>query len=230
MAKFKKADNCLNCPYQSSTFDFLKLEEKTEIQENCLIVNFKKGENICKQNLTVTHSLYLSQGLVKIFIETEKKNTILKIGSAGEYIGLQSIFGDDIYRFSITALEPSRICLIDIKYFRELCTKNPHFLMSMTESISSCTNEIFSRLTFLNQRSVRSRLATALLFFKNEIYKSETFVFSMSRQDLADYIGISRENAVRILSDFKKEGLLKVSGKHITITNNALLETVQRLG
>ena len=230
MAKFKKANDCLNCPYQSSNFDFLKLNEKKEIQDNCLIVNFKKGENICKQNLTVTHSLFLSQGLVKVFIETEKKNTILKIGTTGEYIGLQSIFGSGIYHFSITAIEPSRICLIDVKYFRELCTKNPHFLMSITESISSCTNEIFSRLTFLNQKSVRSRLATALVFFADTIYKSNKFVFSMSRQDLADYIGISRENAVRILSDFKKEKLIKVSGKNIEILNRNLLETVKKLG
>ncbi|MBN2892599.1 MAG: Crp/Fnr family transcriptional regulator [Bacteroidales bacterium] len=230
MAKFKKADNCINCPYQSKHFDFLSIEEKQQIQDNCLIVNFKKGENICKQDLTVTHSLYLSKGLVKVFIETEKKNTILRIASSGEYIGLQSIFGEGSYRFSITALEPSRICLIDIKYFKELCTSNPHFLMSITESISKCTNNIFSRLTFLNQKSVRARLATALVFFADEIYRSDTFVFSMSRQDLADYIGISRENAVRILGDFKKEKLISVSGKNITISNKQLLQAVQKIG
>lgn len=230
MAKFKKADDCINCPYQSEHFSFLSLEQKTEIQNNCLIVNFKKGENICKQDLTVTHSLYLSKGLVKVFIETEKKNTILRIASAGSYIGLQSIFGDGIYHFSITALEPSRICLIDVNYFKELCTANSHFLMSITESISKCTNTIFSRLTFLNQKSVRARLATALIFFADEIYKNDTFVFSMSRQDLADYIGISRENAVRILGDFKKEKLIEVSGKNMSIINKNMLHAVRKLG
>ena len=230
MAKYKKADNCLNCPYQLSSFDFLKKSEISEIQNNCLIVSFKKGENISKQNLTVTHSLYLSKGLVKIFIETEKKNTILKIASAGEYVGLQSIFDENIYNFSISAIEPTRICMVDINFFKELCTNNSLFLMSITKSVSSCANEIFSRLTFLNQKSVRTRLASALLFFADKIYKSDSFVFSMSRQDLADYIGISRENAVRILSDFKKEKILTVSGKNFKIIDKKMLENIKRIG
>ncbi len=230
MAKYKKAENCIDCPYRSQQYSFLTLEQRQKIQSSCIIVNFKKGENICKQDLTVTHSLYLADGLVKVFIESEKKNTILRIAGKGEYIGIQSIFGDGNYHFSITAIEPSKICLIDVNYFKELCKKNSEFLFSITQTIARCTNEIFQRLTFLNQKSVKARLASTILFFADEIYQSDTFVFSMSRQDLADYIGISRENAVRLLGELKKDKVIKVSGKNFIITNREILETIKKLG
>lgn len=230
MAKFQKAIDCLNCPYQSKTFDFLDTKEKRYIQENCLIVNFKKGENVCKQDLNVTHSLYLSQGLVKVFIESEKMNTILNIATAGQYVGLQSIFDGKSYNFSITALEPSRVCMIEIAKFKELSETNPKFLLAVTKSISECTNQVFKRLTFFYQKSVKARLASSLLFFSDKIYKSDEFVFSLSRQDLADYIGVSRENTVRVLSELKKEKIVEASGKNIKIVNKEALRFIENAG
>ncbi len=228
MAKFKKATDCLNCPYKSETFSFLNTNEIGHIQNNCLIVNFKKGENVCKQNLSVTHSLYLSKGLVKVFIESEKMNTILNVVTPGQYIGLQSIFDDDVYNFSITALEDSRICLVDVNKFRSLAQKNPQFLYAITESISECTNQIFKRLTYFNRKNVKSRLAASLLYFADKIYKSDEFVFSLSRQDLADYIGVSRENTVRVLSEFKRMKIITASGKNIEIIDKQALIDIEQ--
>ncbi|MBN2891495.1 MAG: Crp/Fnr family transcriptional regulator [Bacteroidales bacterium] len=230
MAKFQRAIDCVNCPYQSKTFDFLDTKEKRNIQENCLIVNFKKGENICKQDLNVTHSLYLSKGLVKVFIESEKMNTILNIATAGQYVGLQSIFDGKSYNFSITALEPSRVCMIEVANFKELSETNPKFLYAVTKSISECTNQVFKRLTFFYQKSVKSRLASSLLFFSDKIYKSDEFIFSLSRQDLADYIGVSRENTVRVLSELKKEKIVEASGKNIKIANKEALRFIENAG
>lgn len=230
MAKFQRALDCINCPYQSKTFDFLDIKEKKHIQENCLIVNFKKGENICKQDLNVTHSLYLSKGLVKVFIESEKMNTILNIATAGQYVGLQSIFDGKSYNFSITALEPSRVCMVEVANFKDLSETNPKFLYAVTKSISECTNQVFKRLTFFYQKSVKARLASSLLFFSDKIYKSDEFIFSLSRQDLADYIGVSRENTVRVLSELKKEKIVEASGKNIKILNKKALKFIENAG
>jgi len=227
MAKFQKSMDCINCPYKSKAFDFLERKEKQFIQEHCLIVNFKKGENICKQDLNVTHSLYLSKGLVKVFIESEKMNTILNIATSGQYIGLQSIFDDKKYNFSITALEPSRVCMIEVAKFKALCESNSKFLYAVTNSISECTNQVFKRLTFFYQKSVKARLASALVFFSEKIYKSDEFVFSLSRQDLADYIGVSRENTVRVLGELKKEKIVEASGKNIKILNKEALKILE---
>ena len=84
-----------------------------KIQNNCLIVKFKRGENICKQGTEVTHALYLAKGSVKLFVEGKNKNLILKIINDRKYIGLQSLFGDKRYNYTISALEDSQICMIN---------------------------------------------------------------------------------------------------------------------
>ena len=40
---------------------------------------------------------------------------------------------------------------------------------------------------------------------------------NMSREDLASLVGTARENIVRILKDFKEEGVLETKGRKIII-------------
>ncbi len=229
MAKFRKPEDCVNCPYKSATFKFLSLKDIQLIQKNCLTVHFKKGENICKQNLKVTHALYLSKGLAKVYIEAEKKNSILNIATAGQYIGLQSVFNDSEYNFTITALTESRVCMVDIGIFKELCSKNALFLLEMTKTVSNCTNSVFRRITFCNKKSVRTKLAHAILWFADNIYQDDNFRIDLSRQELANYIGISRENTVRVITEFKKEGLIKTEGKNISIIQKDILRAMANI-
>jgi len=74
MAKFLKANNCQTCPYKSYSLTKLNEKDVDLIQNSCLIVNFKKGENICKQGTEVTHALYLARGSVKLYIEGKNQS------------------------------------------------------------------------------------------------------------------------------------------------------------
>lgn len=222
------SDSFFNCPNFSKMLEILKPKELESFKKNCITVSFKKGENICKQNLPVTHTLYLIEGLIKIFFEIDDKSSILRIVSSEQYIGLQASFANQNYTFSISALEPSTICLIEIEYFRNLCLTNPLFLYEITKSISNCTNHIFGRLTSFNHKSVKSRLSTALLYFANSIYQSNEFHLSLSRQEMADYIGVSRENVVRLMSEMKNDKILDISGKKIIILKKKILEQIEQ--
>jgi len=224
MTNYFYTDNNIELPYNSITLELLKPKEIESLKKNCIIANFKKGENICKQSLPVTHTLFLIEGLVKIFLETEDKSTILRIAASEQYIGLQASFASQFYTFSISAIEASTICLIEIEFFRSLCLQNPQFIVEITKTISNCTNHIFNRLTSFNHKTVKSRLATALLYFANSIYKSNEFHLSLSRQELADYIGVSRENVVRLMSEMKNDKILEISGKKIIILKKKILE------
>lgn len=71
------------------------------------------------------------------------------------------------------------------------------------------------------QRSVRERFAMQLVLMR-EKYK-ENFTpgniveINLSRDDLASLVGTARENIVRILKDFKQEGILETKGRKIII-------------
>jgi len=80
------------------------------------------------------------------------------------------------------------------------------------------------------QKHNMGRVADALLLFANEIYNSLTFNLPISRQDLADLTGITRESASRILTDFNKEKILEMKGRQITILNDNLLRQISEKG
>ena len=53
---------------------------------------------------------------------------------------------------------------------------------------------------------------------------------TISRQDLADLSGMSKESAIRILKEFKDEGILTVDGNRLHILNPKQLKKISETG
>ncbi len=230
MPKFSKPNSCSTCPYRSKYLNHLNEKDVNMIQNSCLIVNFKKGENISKQGSDVTHALYLAKGQVKVFLEGKKKNIILKLVKQGSYIGLQSIFSDERYKFSVSAIEDSMVCMIQKEFFIDITKRNNEFLFEVTKHISDCTNHVFQKVVDFNQKQVRGRLSETLLNFSDNIYKSKEFTLPITRKELSEVCSMSMENTVRLLSELKKEEIIKVEGRKITILQYEILQKLSEIG
>ncbi len=224
MPRFSRPKDCRNCPYKSKAFSHLSPEEILNLQRHCLIIRFKKGEIITKQGTLASHSLYVSQGLVKLYVEGKNRNIIIKLIPESNFIGLHSLFSEhNIYNFSVAAIENSSICMIPREVFYEQAQKNHNFLLEITKNVSECANLVLEKVLSLSEKTARGRLIDTLLYFSEEIYKSKTFTLPITRKELAELCSISTENAVRILSELKKEGLIDIDGKKITIKQPSLL-------
>ena len=98
----KKLDISSNINWfnQYSFFRTLDTDEQTFLTANSNKVNFDRREVLFKQNTRTSHVMFLQSGLVKIFKKGKsKKRLALKIIDPGNFIGLMSVFGDDIYHF-----------------------------------------------------------------------------------------------------------------------------------
>ena len=230
MAKFVQANSCITCPYKDYSLTKLRDGDVNLIQNSCLIVNFKKGENVCKQGTEVTHALYLAKGSVKLYIEGKNKNLILKIINQSKYIGLQSLFGDRIYKYTITTLEDSQICMINANIILDLAKQNVNYLFELTRNISEATNFVYKKIIDINQKQLRGRLADVLLHFADNVFESNTFELKLTRKELAEYSAMSMENTVRILNEYKKDGIIDINGKVFTIKQPEILRKIAELG
>jgi CRP/FNR family transcriptional regulator, polysaccharide utilization system transcription regulator len=230
MAKFTKANDCHACPYKSYSLSKLSNSDVENIQNNCLIVSFKRGENICKQGTEVTHALYLAKGSVKIYAEGNNKNLILEIINKSQYIGLQSLFGDKHYNFTVSALEDSQICLIKADLIMELAQTNVGYLFELTKTISESSNFVFKKIVNLNQKQLKGRIADVLLYFSEEVFKSNSFELKLNRRELAEYSCMSMENAVRVLNEYKRDGIIGIEGKIFSIIQPEILRKISELG
>ncbi|MCF6184417.1 MAG: Crp/Fnr family transcriptional regulator, partial [Bacteroidales bacterium] len=188
-----------------------------------------KGEKICKKGTDAKHALYLAKGMVKLYIEG-KKNWILKLIKAGEYIDLQTLFGDKTYKYSIAAMDDTMVCMINSEHLRGLAQKNSAYLYELTKTISNSGNYFYKKISDISRKHLRGRLADTLLYLADEIYHSEEFNIGMTRKELAELSSMSMENAVRILSEFKADKVISINGKRMTILQYDILKKLSDIG
>jgi len=223
-------NNCRHCRFMSTATTKLKDEQLEVMGSSCAEVHFKPGEIIVKQNALSTNVTYIKSGLVKIHTAGPVKERILKIIKAPRYICLPSNFSEKVNHFSATAIEETSVCFLDLSTFKKFIYENGDFAYQIIIDMSR--NELRNFQNCLNnaQKQTTGRIAEAILFFADEIYKSNNFVLPISRQELGDLVGTTRESASRILSDFHNEKIIHLDGKSITILNQKLLNDISEKG
>ncbi len=221
---------CKFCNLKSNATRKLNDSELDVLENNCAEANFKAGDNIIKQDALSTNVVYVKSGLVKIHIKGPSKERIMKITKAPAYLCLPSTFGDKINHFSATALEETTVCFIDVTVFKQFIYENGDFAFQIILDMSKGELQNFHNCLSNAQKQNMGRIADAILFFAKEIYNSNTFILPVSRQDLADLTGITRESASRILTDFHNEKILEIDTRKITILNEPLLKQISEKG
>ena len=82
----------------------------------------------------------------------------------------------------------------------------------------------------IRKKHLRGRVAHILLYFSKEVYHSEEFDLPLSRKEIAEYVGMTTENVIRTLSEFRKDGILKIYGKTILIVQMDTLKSIAEFG
>ena len=118
-------------------------------------------------------------------------------------------------------LDDSEICLIPKEDFFALVYKNAEVSRKFIKMLSDNLHEKEEQLIKLAYNSVRKRVAEALVTLSNRYKKEGEQQFSMniSREDLANLAGTATETTIRMLSDFKEEGLIDIKGGTIAVAN-----------
>ena len=155
---------------------------------------------------------------------------IMRIVKAPAYLCLPSTFGDKINHFSATALEKTTICFIDLHTFKQFIYANGDFAYQILIDLSHAQLESFRNCVNNAQKHSLGKVADVLLYFSNDIYNSPTFSLPITRQDLGDMAGTSRESASRILTDFHEERIIELNGKKVTILKPELLLQISEKG
>lgn len=209
--------NCKTCPFNSIAASTLSDCSFEQLSHNHLILKFKKGDTIIKQGMFSTNVVFLRTGLVKIHITGPYHEQIVKLVKAPSYLGLPTTFGDKINQYSVTATSDVEVCFIDVKVFQTILNENREFSNKII--IELCQNELesFKRCANRTQKQIRGNIADALLEFSEKIFKSESFSIPISQAEFANLVDTSRESVNRVLSEFDKDGIIKLKGKEIEI-------------
>lgn len=225
-----KEHSCENCKIKSVAAHFLSTEEFKKLEVNSAEVDFKKGDVIIKQDALSLNVVYLRSGLAKLHRKGPTKEKIIRLVKAPSFIGIPTSFGDKINNFSATALEDTTVCFIDTNFFKMLTNGNGQFAYEIIVDI--CKNELFDQQRFINQeqKQIPGRVAETILCMSDRIYSDIKFTIPLSRVDLADMVGTSRESLSRVLNQFIKEDLICLEGSNLEIKDVDKLKMICKNG
>lgn len=114
-----------------------------------------------------------------------------------------------------------QVCFVPKAEVMNHFVNNSNFALEVLRTISDDLKEADNGLVNMAQKTVRERLAYTLLYLQDNFGKDadNNLRIQLSREDLASIVGTAIESCIRLLSDFKKEGLIDLKGKKIIILN-----------
>jgi len=227
----KKTCICESCEFRDIVFAYLDDAAIDQLCDNKEEQSFRKGEIVNYEGEKITSFKYLKSGLVKLYRRTPAgEEQVVTITRPFEFVSNMSIFSEERYQYSVSALEDSVICTVNLDFIKHLFMNNGNFAMGLLTKISVINDKIIRQTLDIRQKNLIGRVAFVLLYFTNEIYNSRVFDLPVSRKEIADYIGMSTANVIRTLSDFKKEGIIRIFGKTIEIIDLQRLEVISKRG
>ncbi len=231
MNEKKKPCSCASCDFREVVFSYLDELSVEELCDHKEELFFRKGEIINHEGEKISNFKYLKSGLVKLYRRTPNGDEqVITITRPFEFVSNMSIFSEERYQYSVSALEDSVVCMVNLDFIKQLFLKNGGFAMGLLTKISRINDKIISQTLDIRQKNLIGRVAYVLLYFTNDIYKSRVFDLPVSRKEIADYIGMSTANVIRTMSEFKKEGIIRVFGKTIEVVDMAKLEVISKHG
>ncbi|MCC6700501.1 MAG: Crp/Fnr family transcriptional regulator [Fluviicola sp.] len=208
--------------------------EKCAVRENGIFSNLVNGE-VCEmdnhkschyykknQSLFVEGSyprgvFCVNHGKVKIYaLGDEGKEQIVHIAKEGEVVGFRSMLSGEPYKLSASTLEDANICFVAKDDFLNMLDTNTGMRNAVLKELSKELGERAIFITNLAQKSVRERLAYSLMLL-SDIYGEDPI--NLTREDLANFVGTATETLIRLLKDFKEEGLIDVQTRKVFIAN-----------
>jgi CRP/FNR family transcriptional regulator len=183
-------------------------------------INYKKynkGDVLFSEGATPRGVFYLHSGLIKIIkYGNEGKEQIIEIAKSGDLVGFRAMLSDKTYNVDAEMLEDAFIGYIQKSDFLKEINTNEKLRNTVIRVLSKELQDRADLLTTMAQKTVRQRTALALILL-DDIYKGAPI--NLSRDDLANFVGTATETVIRLLREFKKEGILEIQGRKITIMN-----------
>jgi len=191
------------------------------------ILHVKKGNLVFKEGAIPKGLFCIRSGKVKLVqMGADGKDQIVQMLKSGDVLGHRAIFGNDVNSSSAEALEDTKICFFPRNLFYELVEQNGRLILKFANLLACELKEAEHKITTTAQQSVLVRISESLILLieKYGIHNtSHALNIQISRADIANMAGTTRESATRSLSKLKSLGIIELSGKNILILDEKRL-------
>jgi len=223
----------LNTPLPEETnlsdFKFFKHLNEAEIgkldyDKTCQI--YKKGSVVYREGNRLTGFYCITKGILKIYkTGIDGKEQIIRFVKKGDIVAFRSLLSQELACTTAKVIDDAVLCHIPYHTLLFLLQNNWKFSHWMIQILCRELREANDYITDIAQKTVRERLAEVLLLLKDnfDVDDSNTLQISLTREELANMVGTATESVIRLLSEFKQDGLIELKGRRVKFNDVASL-------
>jgi CRP/FNR family transcriptional regulator len=173
----------------------------------------------------------ICKGRVKLTMTSlEGKTVIVRIASAGELLGLHSTLSGDPFEVTAETLEPCQVNFVRRDDFLKLVRDNHEACVNAMSQLSNFYRGACQQIRYLAlTHSATEKLARFLLESASRGQETKLgvrFNLSLTHEEIAQIIGISRETVTRALTELRNKMLISTNGPSVVIRNRQALEAM----
>jgi CRP-like cAMP-binding protein len=214
---------------QFNSLRAMSKEELKKVSDSKISKKIKKGETLFEEGDKLNGIYCVRGGVSKLAkLSPNGKDQIVKLAAKGEVIGQRSVIAEEQVNLSATAVSDMEVCFIPKEGIVNTLHTNPNFSLEVLRHMAHDLKEADDVIVNMSQKTVKQRIAEAFLYLKNNFGEDADgfLAITLSREDIANVVGTATESCIRIISEFRKKGLLKTSGKKIGIADQKKLQNL----
>ena len=227
----KNCKGCDDCNRKSPLFASLTDDELKTLNKDRYSVRFHKGEMILKQGTRANYLLSLIEGFAKIYIEGDHgRNLVLDFINSPRLLGGPGAQIEGKHKYNAVAIRETLACFIDLESFKKVFASSSTFAEQFLNHCSGNYLAALDRMVGISQKQMHGRMADALIYLSDDIYKNHTIGEEISRQDIAEYTCMSKDSAIRVLKEFERDRIVGLHGLQIKVLDSGKLREIADKG
>jgi len=216
-------------------FTGLSEDELSFLAQRTVLRRFSAGESVFAEGEACSGLYVVESGHVRIFkSSSEGREQVLSVEGPGSSVAELPVFDGGNYPASVTAVDEAALLFISKQDFQSLCLAHPQVALKVLRIVGARLRRLVGIIEELSFTTVRHRLAAFLVRLSKTSGKRAAngieIMLPANNQELASQIGTVRELVSRNLSRFQAEGMLKIDGRRVTVTDLKGLEAELQSG
>lgn len=218
------------CAGRVPIFSSLSKEELRQVVSLIVQKAYEKNDLIIEEGSIPLNFMVVSKGKIKVYgYSQDGKEQIMYILTAGDFFGARNLIHNRKADFNAQAMEDTVVCMIQREKFQGLLFKFPSISVKIMDVLCDRLEKMESMFRKISPKDVDSRVNMMLLELSQKYGRKHCegvlIELPMSREEMANYIGVARETVSRKITSLKDEGIIEIIGnKKILILNEDALE------
>ncbi|MBK8575281.1 MAG: Crp/Fnr family transcriptional regulator [Elusimicrobia bacterium] len=214
---------CESCPTRLEGIFSTLPRERLRVLDQCKADNlYHKGQVLFEEGDPARGVYCVYEGQVKLCKSgSQGRPQIVGIAKSGTLIGHRAVLTGKSHGFTAESLGDARVCFVERPTFLSLLSSNLSVAESLLKKMALDLDSVEDRLMDIVEKPVPVRLARLLLSLRDSYgrpsRKGTEITLSLTREEMAEMIGTTQETTIRLLSQFRQRGLVRLDHKSITL-------------